>query len=157
MRPMHQQVDIIRTDFTDTRFRALAKELDEFLLAIDGEELHSRVAPFNEIDGNAIVVVAERDGIPVGCGAARSRDPQTMEIKRMYVRPSARATGLGGAILQELEKWGSETGHVKSVLETVADLESAIRLYARNGYQRCPNYPPYESILESLCFSKMLV
>jgi acetyltransferase (GNAT) family protein len=38
-----------------------------------------------------------REGAPVGCGALRLLDAETAELKRMYVAPTVRGTGLGRA------------------------------------------------------------
>ncbi|WP_407644578.1 hypothetical protein [Croceimicrobium hydrocarbonivorans] len=42
------------------------------------------------------------------------------------------------------------------ILETGINQPEAIRLYEKNGYQRIPNYPPYEGVETSYCFEKVL-
>jgi GNAT superfamily N-acetyltransferase len=50
----------------------------------------------------ARLYLAEIDGEPVGIGGLRPLSGDDAEIKRMYVRPSARGRGVGRAILQRL-------------------------------------------------------
>jgi len=153
---MQPGVRLHRTTAGDPRLPDLITELDRFLHANDGDELHEKVAPFNHLEPDTKAVVAEFDGIAVGCGAFRSRTAETVEIKRMFVRPSARGQKLGAAILQELEDWAVELGHRRAILETAGTLKSAVRLYDEFGYSRVPNFPPYEDIAESICFAKNL-
>src|SRR5690242_10678810 len=97
-----------RTGAADSGLSQLISELDEFLHSIDGDELHDRVAPFNNLEPGVQVVIAELDGEPVGCGALRILQDGTGEIKRMFVRPRARGQKIGLAILEELESWAKE-------------------------------------------------
>ena len=47
--------------------------------------------------------VARDERVAVGCGALRRHKDGVSEVKRMYVRPGARNSGLGGLILAEIE------------------------------------------------------
>ena len=79
-----------------------------------------------------------------------------MEIKRMYVRPDRRGTGIASTVLSELEKWAREEGYEQSVLETGVKQPEAIALYSRAGYKHIPNFPPYVEVKESVCMKKKL-
>lgn len=153
---MPPELKLFRTGPDDSRLQPLIEELDRYLHALDGDELHARVSPYNKLEAGTRVLIAEWDGKVVGCGALRSRDTVTGEIKRMYVRPSARGNKIGQAVLNELEAWAREVGHRRTILETVLILGTAVNLYKNSGYQRIPNYPPYEQIEESACFAKDL-
>src|SRR5579885_1214636 len=48
--------------------------------------------------GTFLVVRAD-DGNAVGCGALKLLDPQTAEIKRMWIAPEARGRGIGRLLL----------------------------------------------------------
>src|SRR4051812_15685961 len=50
-----------------------------------------------------LLLVAVRQGEPVGCGALKLHGPEPAEIKRMWVSPAVRGLGLGRRLLGELE------------------------------------------------------
>lgn len=80
----------------------------------------------------------------VGCGAFRPyalRDgSEGVEIKRMWVTPEARGTGLGRRILAELHRRAAERGVSTAVLDTRSELVAANRLYRSFGYEPCDPY-----------------
>lgn len=62
------------------------------------------------------------------------------EIKRLYVRPAWRGTGVAQALLAALERYAWSHGHPWLYLDSKDDLEAALRFYQRNGYQACARY-----------------
>jgi len=100
--------------------------------------------------------VAFVDDEPVGCGGLRELDSTEAEIKRMFVDPSSRGTGVSTAILGRLEEFGRERGYRRLVLETGDQQPDAIRFYTREGYTRIPNFGYYIDSALSLCFAKEL-
>ena len=93
---------------------------------------------------------------PVGCGGLRELDSTEAEIKRMFVDPSSRGTGVSTALLDRLERFGRERGYRRLVLETGDQQPDAIRFYTREGYERIPNFGYYTDSALSLCFAKQL-
>lgn len=146
---------IIRTNSQDEQFVALVRLLDADLRIRDGEE-HDFYAAYNKIDSIAHVVVAYFEDIAVGCGAIKKFDDQTIEIKRMYVRPEQRGKGIAGEVLRELESWAVELGFGEAVLETGKKQPEAIRLYEKSGYRLIPNYGQYQGVENSVCMKKSL-
>jgi len=71
---------------------------------------------------------------PVAMGGLRRIDATTVEIKRMYVRPAARRTGLGRALLDALEAQARAAGAERVVLETGTEQHEAAGLYEAAGY-----------------------
>ena len=145
----------IRTNAENEDFQKLVKKLDADLRIRDGED-HLFYAPFNKIDRIKYAVIAYDKELPVGCGAIKNYDPETMEVKRMYVLPDKRGQGIASAILKELEQWAMEMGCIKCVLETGKKQPEAIALYTKNGYQVMPNFGQYEQVENSVCFEKLL-
>jgi GNAT superfamily N-acetyltransferase len=148
--------EIIRTNSDNPYFRQLVALLDGDLTLRYGE-LQKHYAEFNHIDFLDTVVLVYEKGDPAGCGCFRSFAPETVEIKRMYVRPEFRGRGLSRLILRELEKWAAELGNKKSVLETGNRQAEAIQLYHRSGYTEIPNYGNYEGNATSICMTKSLI
>jgi GNAT superfamily N-acetyltransferase len=85
-------------------------------------------------------VVRDDDGTPVGCGGVRLLDPQTAEVKRMWIVPSARGRGLGRELLAALEQAAVELGAERGLLDTVDVLGPAMALYRSAGWQEVPAY-----------------
>lgn len=94
---------------------------------------------FDPPNGRFLVVRDER-GVAVGCGSLRLLDPDTAEIKRMWISPTMRGGGAGWALLQALESTAVELGATSGVLDTNETLTSALALYRANGWQEVPQY-----------------
>lgn len=146
---------IIRTQSTNPDFISLVKQLDEDLAERDGKE-HGFYAQFNNLTAIQHVVVAYEEGIPVACGAMKELDNNSMEIKRMYTKPTQRAKGLASQVLGELETWAKESGYRICRLETGKRQPEAIAMYLKNGYVQIANYGQYAGIENSVCFEKKL-
>ncbi len=146
---------LIRTDSANPDFIQLVKLLDDDLRIRDGDE-HSYYAQFNKVDALKNVVVAYIDNGSVGCGAFKRYSVNTVEIKRMYVKPEHRGKGIAVDILAELEKWAIELNFSSFILETGKKQPEAIRLYEKSGYNLIPNYDQYVGIENSVCMKKTL-
>ena len=148
-------MQIIRTDSDHPDFRTLVALLDQDLAVRDGED-HAFYAQFNKVDKIKHVVVAYLETQPIGCGAIRAYDPDTVEVKRMFVHPDHRGKGLAGAVLVELETWAAELGYLRCILETGQMQPEAIRLYLKSAYSIIPNYGQYAGVENSVCMEKWL-
>ncbi len=146
---------ILRTDSSNTDFRALVALLDEDLALRDGED-NAFYAQFNGIAVLKHCVVYYENGIALGCGALKRFDANSMEVKRMFVNPEVRGKGIASLLLVALENWAKELGYEQCVLETGLRQPEAIALYKKNKYDIIPNYPPYEGVANSVCFRKVL-
>jgi GNAT superfamily N-acetyltransferase len=112
--------------------------------------------PKPSADDIALFVVARRDGEALGCGGLRAIDAHQGEVKRMYVAPAARGTGVSTAILRALEAAARMRGWTRLLLETGTRQPDAMRFYSREGYTPIPNYGHYADSPESRCFAKEL-
>jgi putative acetyltransferase len=147
-------IRLVRTDSSNTDFQKLVRSLNAYLADRDGDD-HAFYDQFNKIDAIKNVVVAYEDEDAVGCGAFKEYEPGTAEIKRMFVPEEKRGMGIASKVLRELEKWASEEGFDKCVLETVAD-SGAVILYRKSGYSIIPNYGQYAGMEKSCCMEKIL-
>lgn len=120
----------------------------------------------HEMTGDDIigVVLLHADGEPVAIGALRDVDaayddlePQTAEVKRMYVVPEHRGRGYSRLILTELERLATAQDVRCLVLETGPLQPEAIGLYLRAGFFPVENYGEYVGVADSRCFAKYLV
>lgn len=148
-------ITIVRTGAYDKDFIELLKSLDAFLKVADGDD-HDFYNQYNNIDVLDLVVVAYKDGKPLGCGAVKKYNDNTTEIKRMYVSLESRGLGVATQIIKELELWSTENDYKKCILETGIVLKKAQNLYKKNGYTKISNYGQYEHAKNSVCFEKKI-
>lgn len=149
-------ITLKRTDSSNADFQQLVVELDRYLAITDGDE-HAFYAQYNKSDDLKYVVVAYDGNTPIACGAIKNYTDDVMEVKRMYVAPSARGKGLASLVLKELENLTAQSAHKKCLLETGVKQLEAIHLYQKNGYKIIPNYGQYQNATNSVCFEKTLV
>lgn len=148
-------IKLVRTNSENEDFIELVKHLDAVLANADGDE-HAFYNQFNKIDQIKHVVVLYDDKLPLGCGAFKEYDAQSVEIKRMYTLNESRGKGVATKILHELEIWATELGYRRCILETGKKQVEAIKLYKKNGYTLISNYGQYIGVENSLCFDKKL-
>ncbi|GIG20074.1 N-acetyltransferase [Cellulomonas chitinilytica] len=113
--------------------------------------------PFPESDPATVVVtlVAYAGTDPVGTAALRLVDG-LHEVKRVYVAPSHRRTGLAARLLAELEAHARAREVRTLVLQTGVRQPEAVALYTREGWQPVPPFGQYVGDPYSLCFAKDL-
>lgn len=102
------------------------------------------------------LVARDAGGAAVGCGGLRLLGPGSGEIKRMYVEPAARGTGVAAALLRALEDHARGLGIARLLLETGTGQPDAIRFYQREGYEPIEAYGPYVGEPLSRCFARDL-
>ena len=78
---------------------------------------------------------------PAGCIALRPLEEAGIgEVKRLYVRPAARGTGLGRALVESVVTHARDIGYRELRLDTADWMRDAVRLYARLGFRECSPY-----------------
>jgi putative acetyltransferase len=85
--------------------------------------------------------VALTDGEVVGgAGIAplAGDDPLTCELQRMYLKPEARGRGVGTLLLDACLDAARRFWFVRCYAETIAEMDQALKLYARNGFVNLP-------------------
>jgi GNAT superfamily N-acetyltransferase len=84
--------------------------------------------------GRAGFWVAEIDGAIVGTVAVRPKDDRTCELKRLYLCPDRRGTGLGQKLYAHAEAFARAAGYERMWLDSSRRFARARCLYQRNGF-----------------------
>lgn len=79
-------------------------------------------------------------GEAAGCVALRPFDADTGEVKRLYVRPAYRGTGLGTRLATLAIESAREAGYSRLVLDTLDRMRDAVRLYRGLGFREIAPY-----------------
>ncbi|WP_231505146.1 GNAT family N-acetyltransferase [Cellulomonas sp. URHE0023] len=110
--------------------------------------------------GTISSVIADLDGVPVGCAslrAARHGFPAgSGELKKVWVNDDARGAGAARALLIAIEDDARAAGLTSVVLQTGIRQPEAVTLYLSVGYRPIAPFGPYTDDLLSLLFGKAL-
>src|SRR5215210_6641580 len=105
-------VSVGRCDILSATARMLIERLNAELSATYPEQgaCHFRLDADEVAEGRGAFLVASRGQKPIGCGAIRRIDSESGELKRMFVAPEERGSGVGKAILAALEREARKLG-----------------------------------------------
>jgi GNAT superfamily N-acetyltransferase len=115
-------------------FRLPVEEAVEHDLAV--------IEKFQPPDGRLLLAVDGDDAI--GTAAMRRIDPETAEIKRMFVDPSRRRGGAGRAMLDALIASAEQAGYERIRLDSPDFMTAAHALYRSEGFTEIEPYPESE-------------
>lgn len=148
-------LQIIRTNSENPDFKGLTQELDVTLCDLYGTKQED-FEEYNRIVNLKTVVIAYEDGEAIGCGCFKKFNEDSIEIKRMFVKPDYRGKGVASRILYELESWGYELKYTYATLETGNKQMPAIEMYQSLGYMIIDNFDQYKDNGISVCMMKSL-
>lgn len=144
--------EVAEVEFLDPRAVALRRLMSDEMAELYGQARHTVGA--EDIDPASVIaclLVLDGDR-PVGTASLRHlRD--LVEVKRMYLLPETRGTGVAAVLLARIEQHAAAVTD-RVVLHTGERQRAAIALYGRHGYAPIEIYPPYDQVPESLCFAK---
>lgn len=96
------------------------------------------------------------DGELVAIGGVELQDRDHAELKRMYVLPAHRGTGVSDALMQALVDHVRRHGVRRLRLETGPAQHAALRYYRRHGFVDVPGFGPYVDSTSSICLQRDL-
>jgi ribosomal protein S18 acetylase RimI-like enzyme len=84
-----------------------------------------------------LLVARGDDGELLGSAALKHLPDGAAELKRLYVRPAARGTGLGKRLAAAAIDRARELGYTVIRLDTLPKMEAALGIYAALGFEPC--------------------
>jgi ribosomal protein S18 acetylase RimI-like enzyme len=121
-------------------FKAYLLELNEDLCfqSFDSEidnPLYKYSAP------TGALFIAYHNATPIGCIALQPlQDPQTCEMKRLFVAPQYRKMGAGDSLIKALLFEAQTLGYTTMKLDTLERLQAALKLYIKFGFETVTAY-----------------
>ena len=145
------------TDGRNEDFRKFYLKTEEYYSSIVGG-LKNRKAfvPYNISESISDVLIAYVSGAAVGCAGLKAYSASDVEIKRVWVDPEFRGNHISDEMMDALEKKALELGFRRAILQTRPQMEAAVHLYTKRGYEMIDNYPPYDKLDGAICFAKEL-
>jgi ribosomal protein S18 acetylase RimI-like enzyme len=123
--------------------RNLFREYEQFLqvdLCFQAfeQELASLPGKYAPPDGE--LLLARSNDLAIGCVALRKLEKGICEMKRLYVKPEGRGTGLGKKLAEKIITIARQRGYVLMRLDTLETLTEAVCLYQRLGFRQVSPY-----------------
>ena len=129
------EIDTVRTLFLE-----YARSLD-FDLCFQGFDKELAELPGDYAAPEGRLLLAEADGEARGCVAFRRHRDGICEMKRLYLRPAFRGSGLGRVLAEAAIAEARSIGYGRMRLDTVgASMQNAVALYKLLGFKEIAPY-----------------
>ena len=86
------------------------------------------------------LIVGRNAGTAVGCVGVRRISAETCEMKRLFVRESARGRGVGRLLALEAVRAARRLGYARMLLDTLDGMVAARQIYASLGFKNTEAY-----------------
>ncbi|KAL6250968.1 hypothetical protein RBB50_001176 [Rhinocladiella similis] len=92
-----------------------------------------------------LLLARDTKGLPIGCVGLRplpsvDANARICEMKRLYVTPSGRGTGVGKALASEIIAAARRLNYSEMRLDTLSSMVAALRMYRAFGFEEIPAY-----------------
>lgn len=134
-----EEFEIARQLFREYR-RAISQFGPNICFQSFDQELDVLPEMYGHPRGALFLATRSTDGETVGCVGLRALEPGVCEMKRLYVRESARGHGLGRHLVDALLAEARKLGYNRMRLDTLEPMTAARALYASLGFREIPPY-----------------
>lgn len=129
-------------DWVDAE-RLIRAYLAELPFEVDFQDVDRELAELPVeygLPSGSALLVRDAPGAAVGIVGIRRFDEDAAELKRMYLAPAARGTGLGRALAENAVTAARSLGYRRLLLDTVARMAPAIAVYEGLGFVEIEPY-----------------
>ena len=114
------------------------------------EEIANLPGPYAAPSGRLYLATGP-SGVAAGCIGVRPHSGSACEIKRLYVRPEARGSGLGSALVSAGIATARELGYTEALVTTLPDsMPVAAAMYERLGFERVQPFLDHSHVDEAV-------
>jgi putative acetyltransferase len=134
-------VDIELREAASDDLPAVRRLIEEYVrgLGVDlsFQEIDTELADLGAMYGppRGRILLAHVSDEAAGCVALRALEPGTCEMKRLYVRPAFRGTGLGRRLALAVIETARLLGYDRMRIDTLPQMQAARKLYAELGFR----------------------
>ena len=131
-------------DILGQYYALIVRRMGEMGLEIDPAAPQSALAEFWEKADDYLpprgCLVLARDGIGqiVGCGMLKRLDPETGELKRVFVTEAARGSGAGRRLIEARMQAARDMGLKRLIADTLTPNVEMRSLYTKLGFTEVP-------------------
>ena len=150
---------LVRFDVTDPASSMAAELLRLFKEDVNErypDELVRDIDIDDFVSAGGVFMVLYIDNAVAGCSAFYPLDKNSVELKRMYLKPPYRGKGMSRHMLAQLEDVARKQGFEAMKLETGRRQPEAIGLYLSEAYHEIDPFGAYINDPNSICFEKPL-
>jgi ribosomal protein S18 acetylase RimI-like enzyme len=134
-------------------FRAYAASLDVDLSYQNFEEEMAAMPGKYAPPAGELLLARDAAGVVIGCVGLRPIEPDgCCEMKRLYVAPEGRGSGLGQALVDTLVEVAERIGYREMRLDTLPSMAGAQALYRKLGFEVMAPY--YETPVAGTLFMR---
>ena len=111
-----------------------------FSLSFQGFEDELEHLPGKYTAPEGCILLAWDELYCVGCAELRPLSDDVCEMKRLYVKPLYRGTGLGRLLAEKIVQLGIDKKYTRMQLDTLNSMQSAVGLYESLGFVEKDQY-----------------